>query len=95
MRLFCLRFEWYNIPIETGALKDTLHVRDGRLSAGEAFIVPFRGELMTMPGLAHVPAANGINRQPVAGRTNCWLVLSRGIACSHAANEHLAVECMA
>ncbi len=38
-----------------------LHVRDVRLSAGAEFIVAVCGEIMTMPGLPKVPAANSIS----------------------------------
>jgi formate--tetrahydrofolate ligase len=37
-----------------------LNVRDIRLSAGAEFIVVICGEIMTMPGLPKVPAANTI-----------------------------------
>ncbi len=42
-----------------------LHVRDVRLSAGAEFIVAICGEIMTMPGLPKVPAANNISLSPV------------------------------
>jgi len=35
-------------------------VREVRLSAGAEFVVPICGEMMTMPGLPRVPAANSI-----------------------------------
>ncbi len=35
-------------------------VRDVKLSAGAGFVVALTGEIMTMPGLPKVPAANGI-----------------------------------
>ena len=35
-------------------------VRELRLSAGAEFVVAVCGEIMTMPGLPRVPAANGI-----------------------------------
>jgi formate--tetrahydrofolate ligase len=38
----------------------TLPVREIRLSFGAEFIVVLTGEIMTMPGLPRVPAANGI-----------------------------------
>ncbi len=41
-----------------------LHVRDVRLSAGAEFIVAVCGEIMTMPGLPKVPAANSISLSP-------------------------------
>jgi len=37
-----------------------LPVRDVRLSAGAGFVVAIAGEIMTMPGLPRVPAAEGI-----------------------------------
>ena len=42
----------------------TLHVRDVRLSAGAEFIIAVCGEIMTMPGLPKVPAANSISLTP-------------------------------
>jgi formate--tetrahydrofolate ligase len=41
-----------------------LHVRDVRLSAGAEFIVAVCGDIMTMPGLPKVPAANAIALSP-------------------------------
>ncbi len=41
-----------------------LQVRDVRLSAGAEFIVAVCGEIMTMPGLPKVPAANSIALTP-------------------------------
>ncbi|NQV55417.1 MAG: formate--tetrahydrofolate ligase [Rhodospirillales bacterium] len=37
-----------------------VHVREVRLSAGAGFLVAICGDIMTMPGLPRVPAANGI-----------------------------------
>ena len=37
-----------------------VHVREVRLSAGAGFIVAICGNIMTMPGLPRVPAANSI-----------------------------------
>ncbi len=37
-----------------------LPVRDVRLSAGAGFVVALCGDVMTMPGLPRVPAANSI-----------------------------------
>jgi len=37
-----------------------LPVRDVRLSAGAGFVVAICGDIMTMPGLPKVPAANTI-----------------------------------
>jgi formate--tetrahydrofolate ligase len=39
----------------------SLHVRDVRLSAGAEFVVVIAGEIMTMPGLPRVPAANAMH----------------------------------
>ena len=43
----------------------TLAIREVRLSAGAGFIVVICGDIMTMPGLPRVPAANqiGIDQQ--------------------------------
>jgi formate--tetrahydrofolate ligase len=38
-----------------------MHVRDVRLSGGAEFVVAYAGEIMTMPGLPRVPAANAIH----------------------------------
>jgi formate--tetrahydrofolate ligase len=42
----------------------TLYVRDVRLSAGAEFIIAICGEIMTMPGLPKVPAANSMSLTP-------------------------------
>jgi formate--tetrahydrofolate ligase len=48
-----------------GAPNDfTIPVREVRLSAGAEFIVAVCGEIMTMPGLPRVPAANAIDVGP-------------------------------
>jgi len=39
----------------------SINVRDVRLAAGAEFVVPILGEIMTMPGLAKVPAATRID----------------------------------
>ena len=45
-----------------GAPNDhTINVREVRLSAGAEFVVAICGEIMTMPGLPRVPAANSID----------------------------------
>jgi formate--tetrahydrofolate ligase len=41
-----------------------LPVRDVRLSAGAGFVVALCGDVMTMPGLPRVPAANSIHLGP-------------------------------
>ncbi len=38
-----------------------LHIRDVRLAAGAGFVVLICGDIMTMPGLPAVPAANAID----------------------------------
>ena len=38
-----------------------IHVGEVRLSAGAGFIVVQTGDIMTMPGLPKVPAANNID----------------------------------
>jgi formate--tetrahydrofolate ligase len=49
-------------PNLKGAPRDwVLTVREVRLSAGAGFIVPLTGEIMTMPGLPKVPAAEKID----------------------------------
>jgi formate--tetrahydrofolate ligase len=48
-------------PTVLGAPVDhVLPVRDVRLSAGAGFVVAIAGEIMTMPGLPRVPAAEGM-----------------------------------
>ncbi len=39
----------------------TLHIRQVRLNAGAGFIVAFAGDIIAMPGLPKVPAAEGID----------------------------------
>ncbi|MGE0812101.1 MAG: formate--tetrahydrofolate ligase [Vicinamibacterales bacterium] len=49
-------------PDAKGAPSDhTINVREVRLSAGAEFVVAICGEIMTMPGLPKVPAANAID----------------------------------
>jgi len=49
-------------PDLKGAPDDhTISVRDVRLSAGAEFVVAICGDIMTMPGLPKVPAADSIN----------------------------------
>jgi formate--tetrahydrofolate ligase len=48
-------------PDIKGAPEDhTVGIREVRLSAGAEFVVAICGEMMTMPGLPRVPAANNI-----------------------------------
>jgi formate--tetrahydrofolate ligase len=52
-------------PEAKGAPTDhTINVREVRLSAGAEFVVAICGEIMTMPGLPKVPAANAIDVGP-------------------------------
>lgn len=41
--------------------KFTITIRDVKLSAGAGFVVAYAGEIMTMPGLPKIPAANSID----------------------------------
>ncbi len=53
-------------PTRLGAPEGhVLHVREARLAAGAGFVVAICGEIMTMPGLPKVPAAEriGVNAQ--------------------------------
>ena len=45
----------------------TLTVRDVRLSAGAGFVVAICGDIMTMPGLPRIPAANTITLNDLGG----------------------------
>jgi len=52
-------------PDRKGAPKDhVVPIREVRLSAGAEFIVAICGDIMTMPGLPKVPAANKIDVMP-------------------------------
>ena len=49
-------------PSKLGAPKDfTVTVRNIKVSAGAGFLVALTGEIMTMPGLPKVPAAERID----------------------------------
>jgi len=39
----------------------TLHIRQVRLNAGAGFVVAFAGDIIAMPGLPKVPAAEAID----------------------------------
>jgi formate--tetrahydrofolate ligase len=55
------QFSFSTNPDLKGAPSDhVIAVREVRLSAGAEFVVPICGEIMTMPGLPRVPAANNI-----------------------------------
>jgi formate--tetrahydrofolate ligase len=48
-------------PELLGAPTDyTFRIQDVQISAGAGFVVPIAGEMMRMPGLPKVPAANQI-----------------------------------
>jgi formate--tetrahydrofolate ligase len=52
-------------PDAKGAPNDhVINVREVRLSAGAEFVVAICGEIMTMPGLPKVPAAESIDIGP-------------------------------
>lgn len=56
------QYSFSDNPRELNAPSDhVLHVRDVRLSAGAGFIVIICGDIMTMPGLPAVPAAENID----------------------------------
>ncbi len=64
-------------PTLIGAPSDhVVAVRDVRLSAGAGFVVAICGEIMTMPGLPKVPAAEGIYLDP-RGRSRVVLTASQ------------------
>jgi len=55
------QFSFTTDPNAKGAPSDHIvTVREGRLSAGAEFVVAICGDIMTMPGLPRVPAANNI-----------------------------------
>jgi formate--tetrahydrofolate ligase len=55
------QFSFSTDPGLKGAPSDhVISVREVRLSAGAEFVVPICGEMMTLPGLPRVPAANNI-----------------------------------
>ena len=60
----CMAKTQYSFAADPGLLGAptgfTLPVREVRLAAGAGFVVAICGELMTMPGLPRVPAAEGI-----------------------------------
>ena len=56
------QYSFSDDPTLLGAPRDfTLNVRDLRVSAGAGFIVAYTGDIMTMPGLPKVPAAEKID----------------------------------
>src|SRR5207237_2555395 len=56
------RYSFSTKPDAKGAPSDhVIDVREVRLSAGAEFVVAICGEIMTMPGLPRVPAADSID----------------------------------
>lgn len=56
------QYSFSDNPKALGAPKDfTLNIRQVRLNAGAGFIVAFAGDIIAMPGLPKVPAAEGID----------------------------------
>ena len=56
------QYSFSDDPKALGAPKDfTLHIRSIRLSAGAGFVVAFAGDIIAMPGLPRIPAAEGID----------------------------------
>ncbi len=53
-----------NADLKGAPVDHTINVREVRLSAGAEFVVAICGEIMTMPGLPRVPAANSIDVGP-------------------------------
>jgi formate--tetrahydrofolate ligase len=59
------QFSFSTNPDAKGAPVDhVINVREVRLSAGAEFVVAICGEIMTMPGLPRVPAADSIDVGP-------------------------------
>src|SRR6202008_1039158 len=55
------QFSFSTDPAKKGAPTDhTVEIREVRLSAGAGFVVMICGDIMTMPGLPRVPAAEAI-----------------------------------
>jgi formate--tetrahydrofolate ligase len=50
-----------NADLKGAPTDHTINVREVRLSAGAEFVVAICGEIMTMPGLPRVPAADSID----------------------------------
>jgi len=50
-----------NADVKGAPTDHVIPVREVRLSAGAEFVVAICGEIMTMPGLPKVPAANSID----------------------------------
>ena len=62
------QYSFSSDPTKLGApTGHTLTVRDVRLSAGAGFVVAICGDIMTMPGLPRVPAAESITLNDLGG----------------------------
>ena len=60
--LFKTQYSLSDNPALLGAPKGfDITVRDVRISNGAGFVVVYTGNIMTMPGLPKVPAANNID----------------------------------
>ncbi len=61
----CIAKTQYSVSDDPKALGaptgHTLHIRQVRLNAGAGFIVAFAGDIIAMPGLPKIPAAEGID----------------------------------
>ncbi|MBR0442033.1 MAG: formate--tetrahydrofolate ligase, partial [Firmicutes bacterium] len=56
------QYSFSDDPTKLGAPRDfTVSVRNLKVCAGAGFIVALTGEIMTMPGLPKVPAAENID----------------------------------
>ena len=56
------QYSFSDDPTKLGAPEDfTVTVRNVKVSAGAGFIVALTGEIMTMPGLPKIPAAEKID----------------------------------
>ena len=56
------QYSFSDDPLKTGAPEGfTINVRNVKVSAGAGFIVVLTGDIMTMPGLPKVPAAESID----------------------------------
>ena len=59
------QYSFSDDPTKLGAPKDfRVQVRNLKVSSGAGFIVALTGEIMTMPGLPKVPAAEKIDVLP-------------------------------
>ena len=62
MAIFRTQYSFSDDPALLGAPKGfTVKVKNVKVSAGAGFIVVYTGDIMTMPGLPKVPAAENID----------------------------------